>query len=66
MISAVIETIGAVLAMSLLAGCVAKVTLTVWPPRGAKLPDPTTVPGMPMAGPALQKAAHAAINRKKA
>ena len=59
-----IETAGA-LALALLAGCVVSVALIVWPPRGAKLPDPSTVPGMPMAGPALQKAAHAAINRKK-
>jgi hypothetical protein len=49
---------------ALVAG-VLHVALIVWPPRGAQLPDPSTVPGMPMAGPALQKAAHAAINRKK-
>jgi len=42
-----------------------RVALIVRQPAGAKLPDPSTVPGMPMAGPALQKAAHAAINRKK-
>ena len=42
-----------------------RVALIVRPPPGAKLPDPINVPGMPMAGPALQKAAHAAINRKK-
>ena len=48
-----------------LVACAVNVALIVWPPRGAKLPDPSTVPGMPMAGPALQKAAHAAINRKK-
>ena len=41
------------------------IALTVGLPRGAKLPDPRTVPGMPMAGPASQQAAHAAINRKK-
>jgi hypothetical protein len=61
----VIETI-ATLALAVIAFCVMFVGLTVWPPRGAKLPDPSTVPGMPMAGPALRKAAHAAINRKKA
>jgi hypothetical protein len=44
---------------------VVRIALIIWPPRGAQLPDPSTVPGMPMAGPALQKAAHAAINRKK-
>jgi hypothetical protein len=51
--------------MALLVGCAVRVAVIVWPPSGAKLPDPSTVPGMPMAGPALQKAAHAAINRKK-
>lgn len=44
---------------------VLRVTLIVWPPAGAKLPDPWTVPDMPMAGPARQEAADAAINRKK-
>jgi hypothetical protein len=44
---------------------VVRIALIVRPPPGAKLPDPSTVPGMPMAGPALHKAAHAAINRKK-
>lgn len=58
------ETVATV-ALAVIAGCVMFVGLTVWPPRGVKLPDPSTVPGMPMAGPALQKAAHAAINRKK-
>jgi hypothetical protein len=61
----VIETVVAAVALAVIAGCVMFVSLTVWPPRGAKLADPSTVPGMPMAGPALQKAAHAAINRKK-
>ena len=46
-------------------GCVVRIALIVWPPPAAKLPDPSTVPGMPMAGPASQQAAHAAINRKK-
>jgi hypothetical protein len=53
------------LAAGVLVAGALQVALIVWPPRGAKLPDPSTVPGMPMAGPALQKAAHAAINRKK-
>jgi hypothetical protein len=61
---AVIEIVPTV-ALAVAVGCVVKVTLTVWPPPGAKLPDPSTVKDMPMAGPALQKAAHAAINRKK-
>jgi hypothetical protein len=60
----VIETVAA-LALALLVGCIVRVALIVWPPPGAKLSDPSTVPGMPMAGPASQKAAHAAINRKK-
>jgi hypothetical protein len=51
-------------AAALVAGAL-RIALIVWPPPGASLPDPSTVPGMPMAGPALQKKAHAAINRKK-
>jgi hypothetical protein len=49
---------------ALVAGAL-RVALIVWPPRAAQLPDPSTVPDMPMAGPALKAAAHAAINRKK-
>jgi hypothetical protein len=60
----VIETVAG-LALAVLMGCAVRVALIVWPPRGAKLPDPSTVPGMPTAGPALQAAAHAAINRRK-
>ena len=60
----VIEAVAALAAGGLVAGTLS-VALIVWPPRGAKLPDPSTVPDMPMAGPALQAAAHAAINRKK-
>jgi len=56
-----IEVVG----FAVVAAGVVGIALIVWPPRGAQLPDPSTVPGMPMAGPALQKAAHAAINRKK-
>ena len=59
-----IETMAAV-ALALVAGCVVRVALIVWPPPGAKLPDPSRVPWTPMAGPASQKAAHAAINRKR-
>jgi hypothetical protein len=55
----------ALLAAAGLVACVLRVGLIVRPPPGARLPDPSTVPGMPMAGPALQKAAHAAINRRK-
>ena len=52
------------LAGGLVAGGV-MIVLIVWPAPGAKLPDPAKVAGMPMAGPASQKAAHAAIIRKK-
>lgn len=48
-----------------LAACVLRLVLIVRPIPGAKLPDPSKVAGMPMAGPALQNAAHNAINRKK-
>lgn len=60
----IIEGLGALTLGAAVAGIV-RMALMVWPPPGAKLPDPSTVPGMPMAGPASQKAAHAAINRKK-
>jgi hypothetical protein len=60
----VIETVAG-LALAVLAGCCIRVALIIWPPRGAKLPDPATVPGMPMAGPASQQAAHAALTGKR-
>jgi hypothetical protein len=60
----VIETVTAV-TLAVLAAGVLRVALTIWPPPAAKLPHPSKVAGMPMAGPATQKAAHAAINRKK-
>jgi hypothetical protein len=41
------------------------VVLILRQPSGARLPDPSQVAGMPMAGPATPAAAHAAINRKK-
>ena len=46
-------------------GCMVRLAVTVRPLAGAKLPHPSKVAGMPMAGPALKKAAHRAINRKK-
>ena len=52
-------------AASMLAACVLRIALIVRRVPGARLPHPSKVAGMPMAGPALQKAAHAAINRKK-
>lgn len=56
-----IELVGfAVLAASGL-----RVVLIVWPLGGARLPDPSTVAGMPMAGPASQQAAHAALSRQR-
>jgi hypothetical protein len=61
----IVMQIVAALALATSAAGVVRVALIVWPPPGAKLPDPSTVAGMPMAGPALRKAAHAAINRKK-
>jgi hypothetical protein len=44
---------------------VLRVALIVRPPPGAKLPHPSKIAGMPMAGPASLAAAHAVINRKK-
>jgi hypothetical protein len=41
------------------------IVLIVRQPSSAKLPHPSTVAGMPMAGPASPEGAHAAINRKK-
>jgi hypothetical protein len=52
-------------AAAALAACVLRLALIVRPLPGARLPHPSKVAGMPMAGPALQKAAHAAINRRK-
>jgi hypothetical protein len=42
-----------------------RIALTVRPVPGGKLPDPSTVAGMPMAGPASQQAAHAALSRQR-
>ena len=52
-------------AASGLAACVIRLALIVRPLAGARLPDPSKVAGMPMAGPALKDAAHRAILRKK-
>jgi hypothetical protein len=41
------------------------VVLMLRRPAGGQLPEPGTVPGMPMAGPATPAAAHAAILREK-
>lgn len=53
------------LAAAALAACVLRLALIVRPLPAGRLPHPSKVAGMPMAGPALQKAAHAAINRRK-
>ena len=44
---------------------IVSIALIVWPLAAARLPDPSAGDGWPMAGPASQKAAHAAINRKQ-
>jgi hypothetical protein len=53
------------LALAIAVAAVLRVVLTVRQPSDAKLPHPSKVAGMPMAGPASIPAAHAAINRKK-
>jgi hypothetical protein len=44
-------------------GCGVNLVLRLLPMPGVKLPHPSTVPGLPMAGPASINAAHAALNR---
>jgi hypothetical protein len=46
------------------AACVVRVGLMLRPAPSASLPDPATVPGMPMAGPASLGAAAAAMSRR--
>jgi hypothetical protein len=46
-----------------IAACALRVVLMMWPVPGPKLPNPAKVPGMPIAGPASARAAHAAMNR---
>jgi len=53
------------LAAAMLVACMVRVALIVRPPPNGKLPHPSKIPLLPMAGPARQKAAHAAINRRK-
>jgi hypothetical protein len=60
----VIETMAGV-ALAVLAGCAVRVLLIVRPPPNGKLPHPSEVPDLPMAGPAVKAAAHKAILRKK-
>ena len=54
-----------VVALAALVAGVVRVALIIWPPPGAKLPHPSTVAGMPMAGPASPQAAHAALSRQR-
>ena len=51
---------------ALLALCVVRFVLTVAVPGAAKLPHPSQVPGLPIAGPASATAAHVAIMRCRA
>jgi hypothetical protein len=52
------------IAAAALVACALRVILIVRPLPGAKLPDPSKVAGMPMAGPASINAAHAALSRR--
>jgi hypothetical protein len=53
------------LLFAVIAAAGVSIVLIVRQPSSAKLPDPSTVAGMPMAGPSSPAAAHAAINRTK-
>jgi hypothetical protein len=55
-----------VIAVALLVLCIVRMLLLIRPPSSTKLPHPSQVPGMPMAGPASQQAAHAALARRGA
>ena len=54
-----------VVTFALLVAAVLRCVLIASPPSDAKLPHPSEVEGMPMAGPASPGAAHAVINRTK-
>ena len=60
-----LELLVEIVCIGLVVAPVLRVVLTVRPPCEGKLPHPSKVAGMPMAGPASIPAAHAAINRKK-
>jgi hypothetical protein len=51
--------------VAFLVACIVRVALIVRPLPNARLPHPSKV-GMPMAGPASVRAAHAALSRKGA
>jgi len=55
----------AALCLSAVAACAARVVLMLWPAPGAKLPPPSKVPGMPIAGPASPAAVHAALGGRR-
>jgi hypothetical protein len=59
---AVVELVAA----AFLFACIVRVALIVRPLPNARLPHPSKVAGMPMAGPASVRAAHAALSRKGA
>jgi hypothetical protein len=48
-----------------LAATLLRVTLMARPMPGTKLPHPSQVPGLPMAGPASPAAAHAALTGRR-
>jgi hypothetical protein len=52
------------LACAGIAACALRVWLLLRPVPGATLPHPSKIPGMPMAGPASLRAAHAALGRR--
>jgi len=58
------ELVRAIYAGLIVAG-LARVALTLRPAPSTKLPHPSKVPGMPMAGPATLAAAHAALSRQR-
>jgi hypothetical protein len=56
------SSIVVILAAAMLVLCIVRL-LVLRPPPAAKLPDPATL-GMPTAGPASVKSAHAALSRR--
>jgi hypothetical protein len=59
----VIETVAA-LALAVVAGCVVRVVLIVWPPPGTKLPRPEKI-GLPSGGLASPAAVHAVLKKRR-
>jgi hypothetical protein len=54
-----------VMALALIFAAALRCVLIVSPPSEARLPDPSQIEGMPMAGPASPRDADAVINRRK-